>query len=105
YDEFVEKLYTTAEGKAKGRDIIRLHEEFITALTQEKEFGDKQTRAILAEGELISTQLFHAYLVEQGYNAVLLPALEFMRIDEDNEPMLSYTEEKLGKLLKDNANA
>jgi len=105
YDEFVEKLYTTAEGKAKGRGIIRQHNEFISAFTQESAFGDKHTRAILAEGELISTQLFHAYLLEQGYNSVLLPALDFMRIDADDEPMLDYTEEKLGALIKANKEA
>ncbi len=99
YDQFVENLYTTPEGKAKGREIIAHHNAFISAFLQEKDFGDKHTRAILAEGELISTQLFHAYLLEQGHKAVLLPALDFMRIDADDEPMLSYTEEKLKALI------
>lgn len=105
YDQFVENLYTTVEGKAKGREIIANHHAFVSGFLQEKDFGDKHTRAILAEGELISTQLFHAYLLEQGYKAVLLPALDFMRIDADDEPMLSYTEEKLSALVAANKDA
>jgi aspartate kinase len=105
YDQFVENLYTTAAGKATGREIIAKHNAFISEFLTEKDFGDKHTRAILAEGELISTQLFHAYLVEQGYKAVLLPALDFMRIDADDEPMLAYTEEKLTALVAQHKDA
>ncbi len=105
YDQFVENLYATVEGKAKGREIIASHNVYLSAFLTEKEFSDKHARAILAEGELISTQLFHAYLLEQGFKSVLLPALDFMRIDEDDEPMLAYTEEKLGALVAANKDA
>jgi aspartate kinase len=39
--------------------------------------------------------MFEAYLREEGINAVLLPALDFMLIDADNEPVLKFTEEKI----------
>ena len=99
YEQFVDSLYSTSEGKIKGKNIIAEHRNFVSSFLEEKDFGDKHTRAILAEGELISTQLFTTYLLEQGYKAVLLPALEYMRIDENDEPMLAYTEEKLSALV------
>jgi aspartate kinase len=59
----------------------------------------KQEKEIVAEGELLSTQMFEAYLQEEGINSALLPALDFMLIDADNEPVLSFTEEKLSAML------
>jgi aspartate kinase len=60
-----------------------------------KPFTLKQEKEIVAEGELLSTQMFEAYLQEEGVGSALLPALDFMLIDADNEPVLSFTEEKL----------
>lgn len=104
YYEFVDKLYSTPAGKAKGNEIIQSHNEFLKSKA-EKSFGEKETKEFLAEGELISTQLFQEYLVEQGYNSVLLPALEFMKTGQDSEPVLSYIEEKLGAYIKKTPNA
>lgn len=60
-----------------------------------KPFTLKQEKEIVAEGELLSTQMFEAYLQEEGVSSALLPALDFMLIDADNEPVLSFTEEKI----------
>ena len=54
---------------------------------------------VLAQGELISTGMMHLYLQEQGMKSALLPALDFMRINADGEPDMSYIEEHLGTLL------
>ncbi len=99
YNDFVEALYDSEEGKNKGKKVIEDHKKLILDLAN-KEFGEKETRITLAQGELISTSLFQYYLEEIGLNSVLLPALEFMKIDENNEPVLSYTEERLGAFLK-----
>ncbi|UYZ60781.1 aspartate kinase [Hymenobacter latericus] len=57
-------------------------------------------KVILAQGELLSTQLFHLYLTRVlGEQAVLLPALEFMRIDQDEEPNAAYIREHLATQL------
>ena len=44
-----------------------------------------EEKAILAQGELLSTAMFHYFLLESGEKSVLLPALDFMRIDKDGE--------------------
>lgn len=101
YSDFVNSLCSSEDGKSKGEEVIRRHKQIISDFVG-KECGEKETRVVLAQGELISTQLFQIYLEEQGFNSILLPALDFMKIDEDNEPVLNYTEEKLGKILSEN---
>lgn len=103
YDAFLPELYATPEGLAKGRQIVESEFSFIQSVTGIRPFTLKQEKELVAEGELLSTQMFQAYLEEQGESAVLLPALEFMRIDADGEPVLSFTEEKLGEMLRPHA--
>ncbi|MCU0429118.1 MAG: aspartate kinase [Cytophagaceae bacterium] len=99
YYDFVDQLYSTDTAKAKGKAIIDAHYTHLKSYAG-KAFSEKETKEVLAEGELISTKLFQEYLVEQGYNSVLLPALEFMKTDADSEPVLTYIEEKLNALIK-----
>jgi aspartate kinase len=99
YDSFIDELYKTDEGKAAGQKIIDNEFSFIRSLTGIKPFTLKQEKELVAEGELLSTQIFQAFLVEEGVPSTLLPALEFMRIDADNEPEIQYTEQKLSEML------
>ena len=62
-------------------------------------------KEIVSRGELISTNLMHAYLQEQGVASVLLPALAFMRTDEHGEPDLPYITKHLASLIEENADA
>ncbi|SFE00370.1 aspartate kinase [Spirosoma endophyticum] len=103
YDSFINELYKSAEGKAAGQQVVENEFSFIRSLTGIKPFTVKQEKELVAEGELLSTQIFQAYLVEEGVTSALLPALEFMRIDADNEPEIHYTEEKLAEILPSHA--
>lgn len=99
YESFIKELYKTEEGYTKGKTIIDNEFNFIRSLVNIKPFTLKQEKEIVAEGELLSTQMFEAYLQEEGVSSALLPALDFMLIDADNEPVLSFTEEKLIAML------
>ncbi len=99
YQAFIKELYKTEEGYSKGKTIIDNEFNFIRSLVNIKPFTLKQEKEIVAEGELLSTQMFEAYLQEEGVSSALLPALDFMLIDADNEPVLSFTEEKLTAML------
>lgn len=99
YEEFIKELYATPEGLAKGKTIIENEFSFIRSLVNIKPFSVKQEKEIVAEGELLSTQMFEAFLQEEGIKSALLPALDFMLIDADNEPVLKFTEEKLSAIL------
>jgi aspartate kinase len=98
YRDTVEKLYSTKEYKNKGNEIITEHFNLLWSFTLDM-FTPNEEKTILAEGELLSTALVHYYLEEQKIASVLLPALNFMRIDENGEPDLDYIEEHLKKEL------
>lgn len=99
YQVFIKELYKTDEGHNNAKSIIDNEFNFIRSLVSIKPFTLKQEKEIVAEGELLSTQMFEAYLQEEGVSSALLPALDFMLIDADNEPVLSFTEEKLTAML------
>jgi aspartate kinase len=57
-------------------------------------------RLILAQGELLSTLLFHRYYTGiLGQQATLLPALDFMRLDANDEPDADFIEQHLAATL------
>ncbi|MEO6980871.1 MAG: aspartate kinase, partial [Mucilaginibacter sp.] len=62
-------------------------------------FTNIEQKIILAQGELVSTTLYHVYLKEIGVPSVLLPALDFMKTDEDSEPIVEYITSHLTPLL------
>lgn len=98
YKVFVKELLKNADILKKGNELIEEHFEYIRSFTKDL-FTIHEEKAILAQGELISTALFHYYLEENGENSVLLPALNFMRTDKDGEPDLKYISENLKREL------
>jgi aspartate kinase len=98
YKAVVAELYTKPEATHNGKQLIQQHFDYIRAFTLDM-FTANEEKAILAQGELLSTALYHFYLEEQGYPSVLLPALQFMRIDENDEPDMLYIETELKKVL------
>jgi aspartate kinase len=98
YKSFIKQLYSTTQGYATGESIITKHFDFIRSLV-EKPYTIKESKELVAEGELISTQLFFAYLQEKQINAAMLPALDFMRIDADEEPVIPFAQEHLSDAI------
>ncbi len=94
YHDVVEGLYSSEAYRKSGHELIDTHFDYIRNFTL-KIFSRLQEKAILAQGELLSTSLFHMLLNEEGIGSVLLPALNFMRIDKEGEPDMFYIEEKL----------
>jgi aspartate kinase len=101
YLQTVDELFDAEEFKVKGRDLIKSHFDYINAFTLDS-FTLHEEKAILAQGELLSTALFHLYLKEQKVQSALLPALSFMRIDKDLEPDYFYIKENLSRILNEN---
>jgi aspartate kinase len=99
YNEVVQDLYTFDGTRQIGHDLINSHFDYITNFTRTA-FTKVQEKAILAQGELISTSLLHLLLQERNIRSVLLPALSFMRIDKYGEPDLYYIEENLRRELE-----
>lgn len=102
YHKVVDDLYSEEKIKTAGHELINKHFDYIRNFTQ-RVFTKLQEKAILAQGELISTALVHLLLQQEGIRSVLLPALSFMRIDKDGEPDYFYIEENLERELKAHA--
>ena len=99
YEAVIADLYSVAEFREKAFAVIRENFNFMKTFVV-KAFNIYQERALLAQGELMSTAMFQVYLEEQKFNSVLLPALNFMKINKDEEPDLAYIREHIAKELK-----
>ena len=98
YQEHVENLYSTAAIKKEIKSF--LEEKFNYLLSFSKSpFTLAQEKELIAQGELISTFMVTEFLKESGIKALLLPALEFMRIDADAEPDMAYIKSNVKKFL------
>ncbi len=100
YYAVVEELYSTNDYKKKATEIIKDRFDFIRSLTT-KLFTSVEEKAILAQGELLSTNMVNLYLNETGVKSVLLPALDYMKTDKNGEPDTVFIQENLGKILKE----
>jgi aspartate kinase len=98
YLNFYPELLKSPAAKTKAEDILKEHFEFLNILLKIS-FNEAIQRDILAQGELLSTKLFHTLLEELEIPAVLLPALDFMSIDENSEPELGKISERLKAIL------
>jgi aspartate kinase len=99
YKQHVAELFAKEENVKKTNDL--LHEIFmhLHTLTME-EYSDKLEKEILAQGELMSTNMVTNYLKETGVKVALLPALDYMRTDANGEPDSPYIKEHLKEVLK-----
>ena len=94
YRNFVSELFDQEQAKISGNALIDAHFNFIRSFSDDV-FTPHEEKSILAQGELISTALFHIYLLEKNIKAILLPALDFMRTDENAEPDMKYISSEL----------
>ena len=101
YKQHIDELYSTEEYKQKTLEFVKSVFDYIRSYTKDI-FTLFEEKVILAQGEIISTNMMTNYLCEQGINAVLLPALEYMRTDKNSEPDLTYIREKLALQLETN---
>lgn len=98
YQAFIRDLLKTDDGYAKAKNIVSEHFEFLNIILKIS-FSEALSKDILAQGELLSTKLFSTFLEENKVEHVLLPALEFMSIDADDEPQVPLIKSKLTALL------
>ncbi|NLR81871.1 aspartate kinase [Chitinophaga eiseniae] len=99
YRTFCNDLVKQDAGRAKAKAIVDEHFEFLNIILKIS-FNEALNKDILAQGELLSTRLFCAYLEEAGIQAVLLPALDFMSIDEYEEPEIPKIKNRLADLIR-----
>ena len=99
YEAFVKELVQSRPGIEKARNVLKEHFEFLNIILKIS-YSEALSKDILAQGELLSTKLFSAYLDEKAVAHVLLPALDFMSIDSNDEPQVEVIRGKLLAILK-----
>ena len=104
YRTHVDELYDTDACREQAWEIITGVFDQIRSLAKDM-FTLYEEKIILAQGEIISTNMFNIYLHEQGINSVLLPALDFVRTDKDAEPDMDYIKENLRRVMAEHGKA
>ncbi|WP_277044328.1 aspartate kinase [Prevotella multiformis] len=95
------ELYSTEEYRQKTRAFLEEKFNYLRSFTKDL-FTSFEEKSIVAQGEILSTNMMVNYLQEQGVKAVLLPALDFMRTDKNAEPDGQYIREHLTAIMKEN---
>ena len=101
YMQHVEELYSTEEMKQTTREFLQGEFNYLRSFTKDL-FTSFEEKSIVAQGEMMSTNMVVNYLKEQGIKAVLLSALDFMRTDKNAEPDPQYIKEKLAAIMEQN---
>ncbi len=101
YQAFIDTLYSEDRYKESAIESINIHFDFMNGLLKSF-FNKRLNNELLAQGELMSTKIFAFYLEEQGINSILINALDFMYIDEDKEPDITFINDKLSSILDQN---
>ena len=115
YIDVLDELFDTRSASEGTRGGAMLHAAAVTAKAKATaaieavfdtlysmigiDFTEADEKEILAQGELMSTGMMTEYLRMQGIRVVLLPALDFMRIDADSEPDMRYITTRLKRLF------
>lgn len=97
----VEELYSTEEYKQKTRQFLSEEFNYLRTFTKDL-FTSFEEKSIVAQGEVLSTNMVVNYLQEQGIKATLLSALDFMRTDKNAEPDGQYIKEHLTAIMDEN---
>lgn len=101
YMGHVEELYKTEEWKEKTRQFLREEFDYLRSFTK-VHFTSFEEKVVLAQGEIMSTNMVTNYLLECGVKAILLSALDMVRTDKNAEPDFLYIKEKSQDIFQTN---
>ena len=101
YMKHIDELYDTDAFKKKTTEFLTGEFNYLRSFTKDL-FTSFEEKAVVAQGEVMSTNVVVNYLQEQGVDAVLLNALDFMRTDKNSEPDTPYIKEKLHEVMEKN---
>lgn len=99
YRTHVSELYSKQENVEHTDNLLNdifMHLHDLTT----KPYSTALEKEILAQGELMSTNMVTNYLKECGIKVMLIPALDYMRTDANSEPDMSFIKENLSHILE-----
>lgn len=98
-------LYDKLESREKALKEIKSCFNYLRSFTRSEVFGETEEKIILSQGEIMSVAMMTILLAERGINAEALPALDFMKTDQNGEPDMNYIGNRLQGLLDKYADA
>lgn len=98
YRVLVVELFTEADIRLRADEVVTSKFDYIRTFTEDL-FTLFEERVVLAQSELLSSELFYLYLIEQKVNVAFIPALDFVRTDKNAKPDQAYIKDKLIPLL------
>lgn len=102
YVDVVKELLAEKENQDAAIALISERFEFIREHVGIEIPSSQIEKNIVAQGEVLSTNLFNFHLKEVGAKATLVSAFDFMAIDEGNEPVITKITEEYGKIVEAN---
>ncbi len=101
YMGHMEELYETEDFRTRTSDFLHQEFQLLRSFLKASSFSATEEKIILAQGEIISTNMVTNYLLEKGKRAMLLSALDLVRTDENGEPDLNFIREATVKRLRE----
>ncbi len=101
YMAHVEELYKSEKYKTETRTFLKSVFDGLRAMAK-VHFTSFEEKIVLAQGELMSTNMVTNYLLESGIKAILLPALEMVRTDKNAEPDTAFIREQSRRMMEEN---
>lgn len=102
YQAVAKELLLSEETLGKAQLVLHNHRQLLQSLIEEG-FSAKNEKVLVAQGEIISTNLFSLYLQELREAVALVSALDFMVIDGHGEPVFQVIRERLSKILSNHS--
>lgn len=99
YKQHLKELYQSEELQIKVKGILDECFNFIRSRFHQ-EVTPTLEREILAQGEIMSTNMVVAYMNEQGIDAILIPAFSIMRLNAQGEPDHKFIRQALADIME-----
>lgn len=100
--EVINPLFRSATYLTKAKNFLSSKINEITGLV-ETAFDKANQKKIIAQGELISTQIFHLFLQENSIQNRLVSAFDFMFLDGSGEPDINFITRKIHSIINKNS--
>lgn len=98
YMQHADELFTDQKVNSEIKDFLKERFMFLRSFSKDT-FTSFEERIVVAQGEILSTNIVTAYLKQQGVKATLIPALDFMKIDKNQEPDMMHIKKEINEIL------
>ena len=98
YHTVILELFNSSRYRQKGAQLLDKHFKILKDCCR-LDLDEEHEKIVLAQGELLSTNLLQLHLSERKITAVVLAALDFMRLNRQGEPDLDYINHQLNQVI------